>query len=179
MCTKWNIGQRLYRVHAGTPEFYPPEWFRERRYNGKRASVWSLGVLLYTMTQGEVSSKTIRLNLSTSPWGALSKERDITRSELRFKPSIPVARHIKEFIRWLLNPDERTRPDFNAIQQHPWIKEGRERAGAKLKQDFNNIYSGVRFTFERSVVWTIAAAPAINALTEPLHFLNRLSSFLK
>ena len=56
------------------------------------------------------------------------KERDITRSELRFKPAIPVARHIKEFIRWLLNPDERTRPDFNGIQQHPWIKEGRERA---------------------------------------------------
>ena len=43
-----------YTEFAGTPEFYPPEWFRERRYNGKRASVWSLGVLLYTMTQGEV-----------------------------------------------------------------------------------------------------------------------------
>ena len=43
-----------YTEFAGTPEFYPPEWFRERRYNGKRASVWSLGVLLFTMTQGEV-----------------------------------------------------------------------------------------------------------------------------
>jgi len=113
----FGCGTRLkdsdYTEFAGTPEFYPPEWFRERRYNGKRASVWSLGVLLYTMTQGEVP---------------FPKERDITRSELRFKPAVPVARHIKEFIRWLLNPDERTRPDFNDIQQHPWIKEGRERA---------------------------------------------------
>ena len=55
------------------------------------------------------------------------KERDITRCELRFKPAIPVARHIREFIRWLLNPDERSRPNFNDIQQHAWIKEGRER----------------------------------------------------
>ena len=55
------------------------------------------------------------------------KERDITRCELRFKPAIPVARHIREFIRWLLNPDERNRPTFNDIQQHAWIKEGRER----------------------------------------------------
>ena len=55
------------------------------------------------------------------------KERDITRCELRFKPAIPVARHIREFIRWLLNPDERNRPNFNDIQQHAWIKEGRER----------------------------------------------------
>jgi len=112
----FGCGTRLkdqdYTEFAGTPEFYPPEWFRERRYNGKRASVWSLGVLLFTMTQGEVP---------------FPKERDITRCELRFKPAIPVARHIREFIRWLLNPDERNRPTFNDIQQHAWIKEGRER----------------------------------------------------
>jgi len=112
----FGCGTRLkdqdYTEFAGTPEFYPPEWFRERRYNGKRASVWSLGVLLFTMTQGEVP---------------FPKERDITRCELRFKPAIPVARHIREFIRWLLNPDERSRPNFNDIQQHAWIKEGRER----------------------------------------------------
>lgn len=112
----FGCGTRLkdqdYTEFAGTPEFYPPEWFRERRYNGKRASVWSLGVLLFTMTQGEVP---------------FPKERDITRCELRFKPAIPVARHIREFIRWLLNQDERNRPTFNDIQQHAWIKEGRER----------------------------------------------------
>jgi len=115
----FGCGTRLkdtcYTEFAGTPEFYPPEWFRERRYDGKRASVWSLGVLLYTMTQGEVP---------------FPKERDITRCELRFKSAVQVARHIRDFIRWLLNPDERSRPTFSAILQHPWIKEGRERGNS-------------------------------------------------
>lgn len=110
-----RLKEACYTEFAGTPEFYPPEWFRERRYEGKRASVWSLGVLLFTMTQGEVP---------------FPKERDITRCDLRFKSTIPVARHIREFIRWLLNPDERARPTFAHIAQHPWIKEGRERGNS-------------------------------------------------
>ena len=74
----------------------------------------------------------VRFEFTSGPYLLLiqvpfPKERDITRCELRFKPAIPVARHIREFIRWLLNPDERNRPNFNDIQQHAWIKEGRER----------------------------------------------------
>lgn len=67
------------------------------------------------MTQGEVP---------------FPKERDIIRGELRFKTAITVARHIRDFIRWLLNPDERARPTFQAILQHSWIKEGRERGNS-------------------------------------------------
>ena len=67
------------------------------------------------MTQGEVP---------------FPKERDIIRGELRFKTAVTVARHIRDFIRWLLNPDERARPTFQAILQHSWIKEGRERGNS-------------------------------------------------
>lgn len=115
----FGCGTRLkdscYTEFAGTPEFYPPEWFRERRYDGKRASVWSMGVLLYTMTQGEVP---------------FPKERDITRSELRFKAAVQVPRHIRDFIKWILNPNEEERPTFEDIMHHTWIKEGRERASS-------------------------------------------------
>ena len=29
-----------YHEFAGTPEFYPPEWFKDRRYNGKTLDTW-------------------------------------------------------------------------------------------------------------------------------------------
>jgi serine/threonine protein kinase len=25
---------------AGTPQYYPPEWFLERRYNGNQQTIW-------------------------------------------------------------------------------------------------------------------------------------------
>ena len=37
---------------AGTPQYYPPEWFLNRKYNGYRQTIWSCGVLLYSLITG-------------------------------------------------------------------------------------------------------------------------------
>ena len=37
---------------AGTPQYYPPEWFLTRKYNGYRQTIWSCGVLLYSLITG-------------------------------------------------------------------------------------------------------------------------------
>jgi len=95
-----------YHEFAGTPEFYPPEWFKDRRYNGKTLDTWSLGVLLYTMMESEVPFK---------------ERSDITKCELVFKRSPSTSR---SFIRQLLVKDESKRLRLDQIRTHPWMMVG-------------------------------------------------------
>ena len=91
---------------AGTPEFYPPEWFKSRRYNGRLLDTWSLGVLLYTMIESEVPFK---------------EHEDIIKCNLQFKTRS--SRLCRKFIREMLDVDEKKRIRLDDILSHPWMKE--------------------------------------------------------
>ena len=47
-----------YTVYDGTQVYAPPEWFLERRFDGKALTVWSLGVLLFNLKNGDVPFET-------------------------------------------------------------------------------------------------------------------------
>ena len=72
---------------AGTPQYYPPEWFLNRKYNGYRQTIWSCGVLLYSLITGmfchETGHETGRSrNRTVLPLDRLETERFLKLSGL-------------------------------------------------------------------------------------------------
>ena len=98
------LRETAYRDFSGTPEFYPPEWFTTREYYARTAAVWSLGVLLFDMLQGEIPFK--------------QKEK-IVENNPNYKHQLsPEAKHL---VQWLMSTDPKNRPSMNEISQHPWL----------------------------------------------------------
>lgn len=93
-----------YRDFSGTPEFYPPEWFKKRYYYARSAATWSLGVLLFDMVCGEIPFK--------------SKEK-IMENKLTFKHH--VSDEVKDLIKQLLHTNPEKRPTLDQVMKHPWM----------------------------------------------------------
>ena len=51
--TEWDEN-RIYTSLSGTPEFFPPEIFKNKNYLAEKSTVWSLGTLLYILVTGDV-----------------------------------------------------------------------------------------------------------------------------
>jgi serine/threonine protein kinase len=102
------LRENAYRDFSGTPEFYPPEWFTTREYFARTAAVWSLGVLLFDMLQGEIPFK--------------QKEK-IVENNPSYKHSLsPEAKHL---VQWLMSTDPKNRPTMEDIVNHPWLSQYR------------------------------------------------------
>ncbi|XP_042564974.1 serine/threonine-protein kinase pim-3-like isoform X2 [Clupea harengus] len=48
------LSESPFDAFAGTEEFSPPEWVLHGKYEGRQATVWSLGVLLHLLVSGEL-----------------------------------------------------------------------------------------------------------------------------
>lgn len=49
-----HLHSNLYKDFAGTPQYYPPEYYICKQYHGLPAAVWSVGVMLYAMLCGRL-----------------------------------------------------------------------------------------------------------------------------
>ncbi|KAJ7985498.1 hypothetical protein DPEC_G00352650 [Dallia pectoralis] len=93
-----------YKDFAGTLEYTPPEWFLQKQYLAMPATVWTVGITLYTLMCGFLPFITIR---------------ETIKGRVRFTKGLsPECRHL---IRWCLSPKAADRPTLEQIQQHPWL----------------------------------------------------------
>uniref|UniRef100_A0A4W5MK73 non-specific serine/threonine protein kinase n=1 Tax=Hucho hucho TaxID=62062 RepID=A0A4W5MK73_9TELE len=67
------LRESSYRDYSGTEEYCPPEWVLSGVYQGRHATIWSLGVLLYGLVCGRLP---------------FNKEADIIAGRLRFKKGL-------------------------------------------------------------------------------------------
>ncbi len=96
----------LFTSYHGTLEYAPPEIVKGMPYEGPPQDMWTLGVLLYTLTFKEVPFR-------TAP--------DIVAGRLRWP--FQVDEHIVELIKSLLQGDPHERPTARHLASHPWIVE--------------------------------------------------------
>ncbi|MCL4160146.1 UNVERIFIED_CONTAM: hypothetical protein GTU68_026885 [Idotea baltica] len=90
----------------GTRNYCPPEWFRSQEFHGQPASVWSLGVVLYEMTNGK---------------SLFQNKDDILRGKICFDESLELSPSLKGFILSLLKQDPSERPSLDQMLSHPWM----------------------------------------------------------
>lgn len=94
-----------YKDFMGTPEYAPPEWYLERQYHAIPATVWTLGMLLYAMVNGEAPfGNRIEIFYNYPQW---------RRNE--------ISRDCRALILSCLTLRPKNRPSLEDILTHSWL----------------------------------------------------------
>ena len=92
-------------VFSGTREFCPPEWIKFREYHWRSATVWSLGIMLFSMVCGSLP---------------FEENREICRAKLFFSKS--VSKSLRNLIKSMLRKNPSRRLSLEQILEHPWMQ---------------------------------------------------------
>ena len=101
----------LMKTFCGSPIYTAPELLLQREYDGKKADVWSLGVILFGMVTGEHPWRTENTSAMLS---------QIVHANYTFPDYL--SSNVKELISMMmtLNPEER--PTLAEVLKHPWFE---------------------------------------------------------
>ena len=102
-----SYAKEFYPTMKGTPLYHPPEVFRTRIYHSEAATVWSLGLVLFTMANGVFPDYHIR---------KLTKEEVET---VTFREKVP--EQCQDLIQLLLKYDWKERLSLKNVLDHPYL----------------------------------------------------------
>lgn len=100
----------LLKTPCGSPFYAPPEVIRGEQYDGFKGDVWSLGVVLYTMTTGSLPWTNLQ---APGLYNQISNGTYIIPNEL--------SNDLKNLIKSMLTVDPSGRIDIEHILNHPWM----------------------------------------------------------
>jgi len=93
-----------YSDFDGTRVYSPPEWIMLNQYQADTATVWSLGVLLYDMVQGDIPFET---------------DQQICSGLLKFDHRL--SSQCQDLICQCIQVDISSRLDLDEVLDHPWV----------------------------------------------------------
>ncbi|XP_068762454.1 testis-specific serine/threonine-protein kinase 3-like [Montipora capricornis] len=109
---KYFNKSELCKTFCGSAAYAAYEILRGIPYDGEKADVWSMGVVLYTMVTG-------RMPFDDSDMKMLVQQ--IKRGVTFHKPKQPVSENCKDLIRSMLKLDFKTRLTIEEVESHPWF----------------------------------------------------------
>jgi len=93
-----------FKKYDGTRVYSPPEWIGAGRYQWEALTVWSLGVLLYDMVQGDV------------PW---QDDQEILSARIKLPREL--SKDCRRLLKGCLMVEEQQRLTLTEIQSHRWL----------------------------------------------------------
>lgn len=121
------LREQDYDDFDGTRVYSPPEWIAHRQYNGRHATVWSLGVLLFDLVNGDIP---------------FEQDEQIKAAQLHYKVQLTTA--CKDLIRRCLSVVPSGRPSLEQILAHPWMQ--RPEGSSAFAPDHAHAFSKPRAT---------------------------------
>eukprot|EP01156_Anaeramoeba_ignava_P002165 Anaeramoba_ignava/a217728_118.p2 GENE.a217728_118~~a217728_118.p2 ORF type:complete len:525 (-),score=175.77 a217728_118:2237-3811(-) len=100
----------LCKTSCGSPSYSAPEVIHGHKYQGKKADIWSIGIVLYALLCGSL------------PFGG-STTREICDCILRGKFSVPayLSDSAQDLLQHMIDPNPKTRYSLEKILRHDWL----------------------------------------------------------
>ncbi|CAF2111473.1 unnamed protein product [Rotaria magnacalcarata] len=95
-----------FHEFQGTLEIMVPEWILQRRYNGEKACVWTIGVCLYFLLYRQYPYRS---------------KADIIKGRLNLPYLTSVSKEIYHTMKQCININENRRPKLNNLQYLSWL----------------------------------------------------------
>lgn len=131
-----NDKDSLPKSKVGTPGYTAPEvmFYNKRFYDGKKADVWSSGVMLYVML-----FCTYPFGLPEDPHSrpdALAEFRErVEHGQLSFPDEIPVSSHAKHLLQHMLQREPEQRATVAQVRAHAWCAQDLPPGVAHMNQE--------------------------------------------